>query len=344
MEKVIFDTNKLRDKDPSLKEFFWNRSELEKFSKIAEVVISNMALWELSRQKNKTLESKRDSFLNNPFHWLRWINEEETRDFDHKAHIESLKNSESIKFTEIDISDTSVLLKIRDLSLENMPPFEDNSDKGFKDAYIYFTILEYLQKVSDKYVFVCTSDTRFKEALRKHQNIIVVDDFADYQSKSLSWLCDDYFLWRLSEYIIENELGNNPVYSGDIKGFWMNIDGKQILCVQLEWFEIVVLVEDREIIEHEFTSTYQGLIEWLIHSWKWWDTHDIAKELFNSWYLKWLSDNEIEWLIWAAIENPQISWTFHYTVEELYLKLYEAKKDVLPIELKKWIEALLFNS
>ncbi len=37
----------------------------------------------------------------------------------------------------------------------------------------------------------------------------------------------------------------------------------------------------------------------------------------------------------AAIDNPQISGTFHYTVKELYLKLYEAKKDVLPIKIKQ---------
>jgi len=42
----------------------------------------------------------------------------------------------------IRLQDYSVLEKIKELALKKLPPFEaaDNSDKGFKDAYIYFTV------------------------------------------------------------------------------------------------------------------------------------------------------------------------------------------------------------
>ncbi len=271
LEKIIFDTNTLRDNDTSLDYFFWNRGELEKFSKVAEIVIPNMALWELRRQKYRSLQSKKDLFLKNPFHWLRELNTIDTENFDNKAHVQKLEDTETIKYTEIDIKDFSILGKIKDFALDKLPPFEswDGTDKGFKDAYIYFTLLEYLQLIPDKYIFVCTDDSRMKLALKKHQNIILVENFSDYQLKSLNWLCDEYFLWRLSEYIIEQWFNVSSIDPRDIKGFWLNIDGKQVLEVQIEWYEVVILVEDREIIEHQVKALYENLIQDLIESWTW---------------------------------------------------------------------------
>jgi hypothetical protein len=60
------------------------------------------------------------------------------------------------------------------LALDKKPPFEDKdkSDKGFKDALIYFSVLEYLQETPNKKVFVCVKDERLKEAFNEHDDII----------------------------------------------------------------------------------------------------------------------------------------------------------------------------
>jgi hypothetical protein len=56
-----------------------------------------------------------------------------------------------------DLKNNDVLPKITDLALDKKPPFEDKdkSDKGFKDALIYFSVLEYLQETPNKKVFLC---------------------------------------------------------------------------------------------------------------------------------------------------------------------------------------------
>ena len=61
MEKVIFDTNSVRNTEP--KQFLGGRSELEKFAKVAELVFPDIVIEEIKNQKRRNLESKKDSFL-----------------------------------------------------------------------------------------------------------------------------------------------------------------------------------------------------------------------------------------------------------------------------------------
>jgi len=69
MEKVIFDTNFIRNTEP--KQFLGGRSELEKFAKVAELVFPDIVIEEIKNQKRRSLEKNKTSFLGNPFHWLR---------------------------------------------------------------------------------------------------------------------------------------------------------------------------------------------------------------------------------------------------------------------------------
>lgn len=343
-EKVIFDTNMLRNTEAEF--FLWWREELQKFSRVADIVLPDMVIGELRNQKRRQLDKHKDSFLKNPFHWIKKIDPASVKNFDNDFHINELEKNETIKYITIQLSNYSVLEQMKDMSLKKMPPFEaaENTDKGFKDTYIYFTILEYLQAIPDKYIFVCTWDDRLKEALSKHQNIILVNDFADYQKKSLTWLWDEYFLWRLNEYIFENSLAESPISSDNIIGFWLNIEGKQVIKIQIEGRDIAVLIEDREIVEHKFVDRYVELLNWLIQSQRWWNTHTLSTQILAFWYAKWFSDDEIESLMTAAIENPQISGTFHHTVKELFTMLYNSKKDILPTDLRNWIELLLHKN
>jgi hypothetical protein len=66
------------------------------------------------------------------------------------------------------LKNNNVLPEIKDLALNKKPPFDDKNgtEKGFKDALIYFSVLEYLQKIPNKKVFVCVKDGRLKEAFK----------------------------------------------------------------------------------------------------------------------------------------------------------------------------------
>jgi rRNA-processing protein FCF1 len=216
MEKVIFDTNFIRNTEP--KQFLGGRSELEKFSKVTELVFPDIVIEEIKNQKRKNLESKKDSFLKNPFHWLRELDHDKTKNFDIEAHLTALEDNETLEYAVITLSDYSVLEQMKELALKKLPPFEatDNTDKGFKDACIYFTALEYLQSIPDKLIFVCCKDGRLKEAFKKHPNIIVIESFEEFIQNSITVFYDDYFINKLKTEIHEDISKRTLLTTGSI--------------------------------------------------------------------------------------------------------------------------------
>lgn len=337
IEKVIFDTNSIRNVEP--RNFLGGREELKKFSKVAEIIIPDIVIEELKYQKKRQLEKQKQSFLGNPFHWLRNINPQDTKNFDNEAHITELENKEDIKYSVIKLQDYSVLEKIKELALKKLPPFEaaDNSDKGFKDAYIYFTVLEYLQAISDKYIFVCTEDVRFKEALQKHSNIKVIKDFEEFKEESVSSFYDEYFINKLKEAV------HPGIGEENITGFWFSINGNQILLIEIEDEKFVVEVDKREIIDCCNKNKYINYINDLVQSGYFVSTHKAIAELEN--FKQYLSDEEILRILEATISNDQIySILCDDDVKQFIGDLFQAKKETLEKALRENLESLVSNS
>lgn len=339
LEKVIFDTNTLRNTES--KTFLGGRDELKKFSNIAEIIFPDIVIEELKYQKRKQLEKHKKSFLDNPFHWLRNINQQDTENFDNEAHITDLENKEDIKYSVIKLQDYSVLEQIKELALKKLPPFEDweNTDKGFKDTYIYFTILEYLQIIPDKYIFVCTKDGRFKEALERHPNIKVIKDFEEFRKESVSFFYDEYFLEKLKESV------SPDITKENINDFWLSINGNQILRISVAEENFRVEVENRDIIS--IINELDPVMEFdahdpltsLIKSTNFQTTHSAIVILSK--YKNYLSDKEILQILEATISNNQINWILtDEDVKQFIGDLFESKKETLENEMRKILESL----
>lgn len=326
MEKVIFDTNFIRNTEA--KHFLGGRSELEKFAKVAELVFPDIVIGEIKNQKRKNLEKNKSSFLSNPFHWLRKLDHEETRSFDIESHITELEESETIKHSVIKLSDYSVLEKMKELALRKQPPFEagDNTDKGFKDACIYFTTLEYLQSIPDKSVFACCKDGRLKEALQKHPNIIVVESFDEFVRNSITRFYDDYFVEKLKSDV------HADITKDHITDYWININENQVLLIEFDNEKYVVEVDSGEIIAFETVSTFANSIKNLIDSCSFATTHSAIENLTP--YLPYLSDDEILKIFNASLDNSQIRMIItDDDVKQFISTIYESKKDILPSDI-----------
>lgn len=339
-DKVIFDTNSIRNPDPNI--FLWWRVELQQFSNSAEIIVPSIVIDELKQQKKRSLERKKQSFLDNPLHRLRNLNKEDTENFNIEAYIDELEANEEIEYNVIFLTEMSVLDDIKNLAVRYSPPFvtttkddKKNSDKWFKDAYIYFTILEYLQTIPDKKVFVCTWDWRLKEALEKHENIIVVDNYNDFSQKSVSQFCNDYFIEKLKEKI-DGDLKNE-----NIKDFRVNINNHKVILISIDEEEFVVELDSNEIIEHLNRADYKDLLEELINSDRYDTTQNVIPKINQ--YIHFLSDEEIKNLFDALIDNVYISWTIWYwnNSKQFYTILYESKKDLLSESDKNKISEIL---
>lgn len=327
MEKVIFDTNFIRNTEP--KQFLGGRSELEKFAKVAELVFPDIVIEEIKNQKRRSLEKNKTSFLGNPFHWLRKLDDDETKNFDIESHLTELEDKETLEYTVIKLSDYSVLEQMKELALKKLPPFEmgDSTDKGFKDACIYFTTLEYLQSIPDKLVFVCCKDSRLKEAFEKHPNVIAIGSFDEFIQNSITTFYDDYFIEKLKSEI------HGDISKESIVDYWININDNRILLIEIEDEKTAVEVDAGEIVAFEKVDAYSKTIKSLIDTGSFAITHFVIEKLNP--YLHFLSDNEILKIFNASLENDQIRIIItDGDVKQFISTLYHRKKGILPAELR----------
>lgn len=331
MEKVIFDTNFIRNTEA--KQFLGGRSELEKFAKVAELVFPDIVIEEIKNQKRKNLEKNKTSFMSNPFHWLRKLDREDTQNFDIESHITDLETNETLKYSVIKLTDYSVLEQMKDLALKKLPPFEagDNTDKGFKDACIYFTTLEYLQSIPDKMIFVCCKDGRLKEAFQKHPNIIVIDSYDGFIQNSITRFYDDYFIEKLQSEI------HADIRKEHIIDYWLNTNENRVLLVEIDGEKYVVEVDAGEIVAFEKSVAYSEAINTLINSGAFATTHS-AIEALNP-YIHFLSDDEILKIFVAVDTNNQIYLIIgDEDVKQFVSTLHDKKKEILPAELAESIQ------
>lgn len=193
--KLIIDTNKARN-DKGFDQLLGNRAEIEKFAEKCDIILPSMVIDEIIHQKKKYFEISKQSFTSGQLY--KRLPTDTKAQID--AHIQfdehALRNDQSIPHTMIDIVDKEAAFdEIQKLAINHEAPFEvysvelgknktDNTDKGFKDAYIALTISQYVNSLADnEKVFVLVRDRRFEEYLDKNDRIICVSDFDGFNAR-----------------------------------------------------------------------------------------------------------------------------------------------------------------
>lgn len=333
-EKVIFDTNIVRNTD--INTFLGGRNELEQFLQDVDIVIPETVVQEIKRQKKQKLSTNKNKFLSNPFHKLLAVDEATTNAFDIEGHIESLIFGEAIPFERIDLKSNDVLPLIKELALNKKPPFEssDNTDKGFKDALIYFTVLEYLQEIPNKNVFVCVKDGRLKEAFDKHHNIIVIENYQEFKKQSISQFFDDYFIEKVNVELSVDCTKEN------IKEYWHNIVDNQIVLLEIDEEEYLLEVDTGEIVSTSNPHKFKESINDLINTGNFETTHTQIEQLTP--FLNYLSDDEIIDILNASYSNEQIKRIIEDDdVKEFVGILYDSKAELLESDVAQFLKEIL---
>ncbi len=319
MEKVIFDTNIVDNSEAHI--FFGNRNDLKRFKKYSELIFPDVVIEEIKNHIRRKLDKNKSTFLENPFHWIKNLSKEETEQFDIESHINELISEESFIFEVIELTDYSCLSEMKELALRNLPPFEENTDKGFKDTFIYFTILEYLQKIEDDYVYFVTDDRRLKKSFTDNPNVIVIENFDEYMDASLIKQFDDYFIEKLKAEI------DNRITRGSIIDYWMSINDNKVLLLEIEDENYLVEIDSQEIVAFKKIERFMETIKALILSNNYSDTLGAIRLLTH--YTNYISiDNAID-ILRALVENLQVSGTVgagDYTIDfmgDLYSKVHQ---------------------
>ncbi|MBN2869136.1 MAG: DUF4935 domain-containing protein [Flavobacteriaceae bacterium] len=329
-EKVIFDTNIIRNAEAT--NFLGGRNELERFADVADIVIPDIVIQEIKRQKRKNLQSNKQKFLVNPFHNLLEIDKTSTNAFDIDNYIEKLVKDEDFKYEVIDIKDNNVLPLIKELAVNKKPPFEgnDNTDKGFKDALIYFSVLEYLQEIPNKNVFVCVKDGRLKEALDAHHNITVVESYNEFQRKSVSQFFDDYFIQKANDFL------GFTITKENIIRFWININDNQVVLINKDDDIYTVEVDSSEIMGTALLEEFSPIIDKLVTSPNFGITHDCIAYLSD--FIPYFENDQVNRILNAAYENDQIRWIItDDDIKQFIGQLYENTEVILNKETLKFL-------
>jgi hypothetical protein len=252
--KVFFDTNIIRNSD-GVDHFFGGRQELDRFKKVAEIMIPSIVITEIKNQRRKSFKSKRDSFLSNPFFNLMGLNKDRVSDEKIEKWIDNLEKNEKIEHTKITVKNKDILPEIFELAINNKPPFEIDTDKGFKDTIIYFTILQYIKdNPSDQIYFICR-DGRLGEAFKENDKIKIFKSYDEYEKNQKDYFIDNYFIERLQQQLKEEheyqQIMELPFIDPScIKNIKLDKELNWILDIEIQDLEFVVKVDyaSKEII------------------------------------------------------------------------------------------------
>lgn len=336
MEKVIFDTNKLRS-TKSLTHFFGNREELERFQQVAEIIIPDLVLDEIKIQKRNHFEEEKQKLIENSCSQL--IDAETLINaLDISKLVKKVFATETIPYTTITLSDTLCLEQIKMLALQNKAPFDTNSDRGFKDAYILFTIQEYLKNTADEIVFVVTSDSRLGEAVSKNPKVKVIDDFRGFERNRATFFTEEYFLELLSQYL------ECPLTTDSIHRVGFNTKNNWLVEIKTEEDVLGTLnyLVEVDFASKEFIGKYEGElakhVAALINSGSFTETKSNISALRNK--ISYLYLREAVEILEASLENNQICWIAEDSpvrgfIRALFEKCSEKLEESLKIRIAK---------
>lgn len=211
-DAVFLDTNLIRNADAN--SFFGNASKFQQISRLAQIYIPKIVIEEIKWQKWEKLKSSLDSFKANYFSGLVAYDSNQLADHI-PQQIQNLYDNAQSEFTFIEVplkKELDHIDYLKDLAVQKLAPFEKKDDKGFKDAYIYLTIKQFLAENAN-HIFLFTNDGRLKEAFHDNTLVTVLNEPEQYFDNRSSYFKEGYFLETL------NTDFNERIASGDIKGF-----------------------------------------------------------------------------------------------------------------------------
>lgn len=294
---IILDTNILQKGKKAKNDFSelsldiyydsMNMIELNDIIDQVNIFIPEIVLLELSSHTLDRINDRIDQLneICSEFEHISGINIEGHDSFDSKTHIDRIKDFALRNVNYIDIpEDWSTLFdKVLEMALYKVPPFEKGkgkSDKGFKDAIILLSLVEFAKEEDYTDFVIFSNDKAFKKnetilkeffngETNKNLEIQNKETVTDYISKKYS--LSSGFKQYLNEYYsqIEEEISNLEKLVLDKHGITCDIDqidlnfektnSKQVNPNEYDLFAVfnVFLDCDNEISEiNDLSKTY----------------------------------------------------------------------------------------
>jgi len=338
--KFCLDTNVLWN------EKWWDavrRDILNKFLEYWKILIPEIVLEELEQKQIRKFNDEKDKFKKFKISKLITSNIDT---YDIQKNILELKNKliSNNKIEIIKLENYEILPNMKDLAILKKPPFEeaDNTDKWFKDCYIFFTLKEYKNNNNDVDIFLCTNDDKLNQASENTdiKTIKDLDDylkrfwFSDYQRQSIASIFSTN-PENVSCSAIENNINENKVLWITVKdNNWEEFNYR----FEIDNWEIVDYMNENSVLWSDFSVN--DTIDDFINSWSFQQTHLWIARL--DCIKQYLLNDEIIKILNAAITNTQISQIISDDdVFNFILLIYNSKENILSDDLKEKYQKII---
>ena len=174
---VIVDTNLARNEN-SYSELLGNRKQLQAIAASNELYIPAVVIDEIVTQKRLSFLREQAQINRSGILKLTSFSIDEAESLAFEQVEKKIRSDKSIPFNVLPQAPVEYAFpRIYNWAINHEPPFEERSDKGFKDACIVASIDFFLEQSSEeKQVLICTDDKRMAEYFKNRTNITVEGD------------------------------------------------------------------------------------------------------------------------------------------------------------------------
>lgn len=176
METVFFDTNSINDQK-SYTRLFGKRASLERAAHHYKIVIPLVVYDELVEHKRKQFEDEKKQLAKSGLLKMLHIDRGSIQALVFPSDVCSGFEEENIPYELFEPENYDEFVKrYYPAAISHKAPFEEKSDKGFKDALIAFSIEEYIKTTGDgDPVFLVTADKRLREFFKESGRVIAYE-------------------------------------------------------------------------------------------------------------------------------------------------------------------------
>lgn len=176
---VVVDTNKLNS-EKSYSLLLGNRHELQAIAKVADLLIPAVVIEEAIEHKRHVYDQDVKRVKGSGALRLCGV-DVAALPFPSFDDIEfALRNDQSIPFRIIKPRDSAIAFeKLHALAVRHKAPFEDKSDKGFKDGCIAASIDDYLEDEEGATLYLLTEDNRLSSYFSENSRVIPVSSYKE---------------------------------------------------------------------------------------------------------------------------------------------------------------------
>ncbi len=248
------------------------------------IVFPEIVIKELKRQKIDLYKRKKEEILNykkeNVFPDIKIIFDVD-EEFDYEKYLEDVINSEFEENVHIENSMSCPLYldKIIQRAVDKKPPFEGvekKSDKGFKDAVIWESLLEYKEKNKEYTLVVYTNDKRFNDELLNEYREKFDDEllFFDKEDMLIGFLMaksdkkEDVYYGCYKEYekvykfLNENlDTIKDEYKKHHFSGAWFECKNVEIISIKLQDLYVKKMITDETPSEYEAVFYVKSVLQ-----------------------------------------------------------------------------------